>query len=325
MKIPKNKYKCLGAGIIALLVSAEVGARVGLGLGDPLLYETGPDYSYRVAPDQDLQRFGNRVFYNGEGLRSGPIDPQPSSGTTRILCIGDSITYGGAQTDQTETYPYQLQSILNRQDSQKFQVLNASAGGWGIANVEGYLRQEGIYHSQIVVLELGSHDLFQPKASSDLVGHSVSFPDHKPLLALQEGIVRYFIPRFLPGLTAPEPNLQAAPTQQDLERNLASLESIAELVKARRAKLIILLVEQPQGLEPQTALATLSKKKLAHKAKDLNLLYANSKQAFDQAGSHELFRDGLHPNSQGNSVMARVVAKQILNDIEVANGINSNF
>lgn len=320
-----SKFKWLGVSALALFISAELGARFGLGLGDPLLYETGPDYGYRVVPNQDLQRFGNRVFYNAEGLRSGPIKSQPPSGTIRVLCVGDSITYGGAQADQAETYPYQLQAILNRQNSRKFQVLNASAGGWGIANAEGYLRQAGIYHSQIVVLELGSHDLFQPKASGEIVGHSVSFPEQKPLLALQEGIVRYFIPRFLPGLAAPEPNLQAAPTKQDLARNLASLDRIAKLVRARKAKLIVLLVEQPDEFEPQTPLATLSKKMLAQKAKDLNLLYANSKQAFNQAGGPKLFRDGLHPNSQGNRVMAWVVAKQILNDIEVANGDNSNF
>ena len=111
---------------LGLLVVAEIACRA-YGLHTPVLYEATP-YGYRVRPNQDLRRFGNRVFYNAQGLRSEPAEPMPSAGVERVLCIGDSVTFGGTQTDQQDTYPYQLQGALRRRGLSA-EVLNASAGG----------------------------------------------------------------------------------------------------------------------------------------------------------------------------------------------------
>ena len=311
MKEVKQKIKWLFIGGVMLLVSAEISARYVLGLGDPPLYEASPVYGYRPKPNQDVRRFGNRIFYNAQGLRSEPIATLPKPGTIRILCIGDSITFGGVQTDQAQTYPYQLQAILNR-DATNFEVLNASAGGWAIENEEAYLRQQGIYHSKIVVLELGSHDLFQPKIGSELVGNSVNFPDRKPVLALEEGFFRYLLPKVAVNLQfLQEPNLQANPTEKDLKRNIATFLRIANFVKSQQAQLIVVLVEQPEEVEPKSKLANYSKELLVQKARELNIPLKNLQQDFRLSGGSKLFRDGIHPNSEGNKVMALAVAELI--------------
>jgi lysophospholipase L1-like esterase len=319
-KITKQ-IKWLSIAGVGLLISAEIYARFVLGLGNPVLYETSSVYGYRAIPNQNVRRFGNRIFYNAQGLRSEPISPNPVPGTVRVLCIGDSITFGGAQTDQAKTYPYQLQELLNREGSKTFEVLNASAGGWAIENEEAYLRQKGIYRSKIVVLELGSHDLFQPKASGEIVGKSVNFPKKNPLFALEEGFYRYFIPRFLPDLQVGEANLQSAPTEKDLNRNMATFVRIANLVKARKAQLIVILVEQPDELEPKSALANFSKKVIANQARDLNIPYKNLQEDFRLAGNNKLFRDGLHPNAAGNKVMAEAVAKLIQTNFKTSKNV----
>lgn len=322
MKEINKKIKWLFIASVILLVPAEISARFFLGLGDPMLFQTSPVYGYSPQPNQSVRRIGNKIFYNAQGLRSEPISTNPTPGTVRVLCIGDSITFGGVQTDQAETYPYQLQDILKRKTSRNFEVLNASAGGWAIENEEAYLRQQGIYRSQIVVLELGSHDLFQPKNNGEQVGHSVNYPVRKPLFALEEGFSRYLIPRYFPNLQPHEANLQATPSEKDLKRNIASFIRIANLVKARKAQLIVILVEQPSPLEPKNALGNYSKKLLANEARQLNIPYKNLQKDFQLAGGNKLFRDGLHPNSEGNKVMAIAVAELIKDSLKLAKSGN---
>lgn len=301
---------------VSFVVSAELFARFGLGLGEPIVYESAADYGYRALPNQNLRRFGNRIFYNAQGLRSEPIATKLPSGTIRVLCIGDSITYGGSQTDQALTYPYKLQEQLNQNSQTKFQVLNASAGGWAIANQEAYLRRFGIYNSQIVVLQMATHDLFQPKTSGDMVGKTQNYPDRKPLLALEEGLFRYFLPRYLPSLQPPpDPGVKTLPTKQDLQRNLASLVAINHIVKQQQGKLVIFSIEQPTDVEPQDTLTNQGKQALAQKVKELGIPYISLRNDFRQNGDRKLFYDDIHPNPAGNRVMARGIEKLIRQEV----------
>jgi lysophospholipase L1-like esterase len=310
----REPLKQLSIFIGTLLVFGEVSARFFVGLGNPPLYQSSDAYGYRHIPNQNIRRFGNRVFYNAEGLRSEPTTTYPALGTIRILCIGDSITNGGVRIDQSKTYPYLLQDVLNQNQTQNFEVLNASAGGWAIENIEGFLRQKGVFYSHIVVLQLGSHDLFQPKVSGEIVG-TINFPDRKPFLALEEGIFRYLLPNVFPNLhigeRLEEQNLQTSPTKVDLNRNISSLIRIAKLVRSKNAQLIVVLVEQPEELEPQDELTNYGKKIIADKANLLNIKYHNLKQELRNTSDTNLFLDGLHPNIEGNQVIANSVAELI--------------
>lgn len=314
---PAISIPCLG-----LLLSIETSARLTMGLGDPVLYETSSVYGYRPLPNQNIRRFGNRIFFNAEGLRSEEISTNPVSGTIRVLCVGDSITYGGSQTDQVETYPYQLQELLKRDSSVAVEVLNASAMGWALENQEAYLRKQGIYNSKIVVLQLGTHDLFQPKSSSTIVGQSVSFPAKKPLFAIEEGFSRYFIPKFFPNWQVGTYKLEFAPTKEDVKHNIASFVRIANFIKSKKAKLVLILIEQPEELEPKDELVTFGKKLIADKAKKLNIPYMNLREDFRLAGGSKLFHDGLHPNPKGNRVIAKSVAKWVMSNSKTSNKEN---
>lgn len=344
------KHKILWASALALLslVSMEFAARFIFGLGNPPVYQFDPDYGYRPAPNQDIRRFGNRIFYNAQGLRSEPITKRPAPRTIRILCVGDSITFGGTQTDQVATYPYQLQDTLNREvatlphNAQKYrtfveqpkgfmqsasalslveksfhtpryEVLNASAGGWALMNEEAFLRKFGTFNSQIVVLQVASHDLFQPKSSSSLVEESPSYPTQKPVFALQEALFRYVLPKYFPELQpAPDPGVKVQASKHYLERNLASLTRINSIVKANNSQLVVFLIEQPGKYEPKSALYKQAKQSFVHKAQALNMPYVFLRfQGFSKARYKKLFRDPIHPNAQGNALVAKAVAKLV--------------
>src|SRR5262249_6596744 len=84
---------------IALLVVGELGLRV-LGFGEPVLYDNRVAWGYRPLPDQPRQRFGGaRVHVNALGVRGPDVAPTRPPGTTRLLFLGDSVTWGGTYVD----------------------------------------------------------------------------------------------------------------------------------------------------------------------------------------------------------------------------------
>lgn len=278
------------------------------GLHTPLLYET-TEYGYRVVPNQSIKRFGNRVFYNAYGLRSEPIESTPAEGVLRILCIGDSVTFGGTQTDQKDTYSSLLEDELH-QRGLAAEVLNASAGGWAPENEEGWLRANGTFGARVVVFQLGTHDLFQHKAPSEIVGAHPQFPNHAPLLGLQELAFRYVLPRILGKIGISDPGVQAEPTKtkQDVSRTLASLVRMIDQVRAAGAKPVVMLVEQPEGLEPVDDLARFAKSELLSLTARLGVPLIRPVERLVGKGGERLLRDDVHPNEKGNRVIAQLIA-----------------
>lgn len=307
----RKRFALVGLVVAALSLAALEGlARFGMGLGDPPLVEASPAYGYRFRPDQDIRRFGKRVFYNHYGLRSEPMEPRPPAGVTRVLCVGDSVTNGGALTDQAQTYPYLLQDLL-RTSGDPYEVLNASAGSWGIGNVLAYLQAEGLYGSGVVVIELGSHDLWQQKSDSSSVG-TRDMPDEKPMLALQEAVLRY-LPRFLPKQSAPAAALPAFPPEY-LERNLADLSRTIALIRAQNARPLVMLVPEPKELDAVPEQVVEGQRRLAETMAALHVPYRWLLEDFRAARDvtpEPLFRDGIHPNPAGNAAMARAAAQLV--------------
>ena len=300
------------AALIILLLAMEVGAHL-CGLGRPLLYEK-TSYGYRVVPNQSLRRFGHRVSYNAFGMRSENTAARPAAGVLRVLCVGDSITFGSTSTDQSLTYPYQLQALLEKEgEGARYEVLNISAGGWAIENEEGWLAEHGIYGSHAVVLQVATHDIFQEKAGSDVVGTHASFPEHAPLLAMQELMVRYVLPRLSERLRLRDPGeVLYHHDRNDVARTMAALERIADLVRREGAELFVLFVEQPRGYEPDDELTRYGKERLRAKVEELGIPLILTASALEAAGGTKAFFDGLHPNALGNRVIAQQAAARIV-------------
>jgi lysophospholipase L1-like esterase len=292
-----------------LLIAVEGVAR-WFGLHTPVLYER-TSYGYRVKPSQDIRRFGNRVFYNSYGLRSEPMSPSPAPGVMRILCLGDSITNGGTITDQSETYPYLLERDL-REDGINAEVLNASAGGWALENEQGWLMQNGTFGARVLVLQVATHDLFQQMALSSTVDGHPSFPSRAPLLASKELIARYVLPRLFPSLRVEDPG--AAGVHPDLPAVRSSLQRIEAMVDLARhdgAATIVLQVEQPVLYEAQDALTRGAKQLLESELRTHDVAVLKTAEVMAARGDEALFRDSIHPNPQGNRILAEAVARAV--------------
>ena len=293
-----------GLALLILVVAAELLGR-WLGLHHPVLFER-TEYGYRVKPNQDILRFGNRVFFNDLGLRSESTPASPSPGTIRVLCIGDSVTYGGATTDQARTYPYLLQEQLK---PQPVEVLNASAPGWAVPNELGWLKANGTLGSSFVVLTISTHDLFQQLAPSSIVGRHPSFPDHEPTLALEGVASRYLLPRVVPWITTLDPGVSRDGGWSDRGARLVleDIEAFVRLVRAAGARPVLLL--STEAIDPtEDGLAAVARRQLYEALSKLDVPILTIDAAIAREGRAALYRDTVHPNEHGNLVFAQAVA-----------------
>src|SRR5262249_20912445 len=73
---------------------------------------------------------GVPVTINSKGLRDNEYDYEPRPGVTRILALGDSVTFGwGVRLEHT--YPKVLERLLNHGASQgSYEVLNGGVGNY---------------------------------------------------------------------------------------------------------------------------------------------------------------------------------------------------
>ena len=110
------------------------------------MYSRDDDIGYVLTPDFDGEfrgaEFRVSVRTNNTGLRG--IDLRPlAKNSVRILCLGDSFTWGWGVNDN-ETYPAELEKLLQiRYPRLDVQVLNAGVSGYGTDEELEFLKKRG--------------------------------------------------------------------------------------------------------------------------------------------------------------------------------------
>ena len=308
----KKRWKW-GILALGLIVGLELALRVLLGLGDPELFQKDDEIGYLVRADQNVKRFGNTIRINRYHQRSDDCGQLPAEGATRILVLGDSISHGGSSFSQEETYPELLKGELAKRLKRKVEVLNASAGSWGIGNELAYLKKFRTFGSHLVVLQTSSHDLIQAKSSSDAVGRNPSTPDSRPLCAITELFGRYLWPRtFGQSYRAPQPTQDK---QARFEQNMVDLRELVSLARAGGADILVLHVpDMREIIKGQD----FKKYDTWHKAflavcRDEKVPVLDLVTAWRSRGDGPmLYADTMHPNADGNRVIVDALATKIV-------------
>ncbi|NEO25407.1 MAG: SGNH/GDSL hydrolase family protein [Kamptonema sp. SIO4C4] len=310
MKRKKYLYwGLLTVGIIVLLM--EIALRWKWGLGNPVLSQKDAQTGYRFQPNQSVIRLGNQIKYNQYSQRSDLLSSVANEQLFRILMVGDSVLNGGSPIDQSETMSEQLEQKL-QQTGQPVEVLNASAGSWGIGNQWGYIQKFGTFDSDVLILQIGTHDLTQPTSTSSRVGRDPNYPNQKPLLALQEVWVRYLLPRS-PFATHSEIPPTLDPEQQ-FQKNLGYLEQIIQT--ARQDNIPVLVLYTPNWVDvlpkPHTP---------PYKPPFFRFLETNNIPVIDTHAAWSslppdtvkgYFRDSVHLTPQGNDAIATLIQTAIM-------------
>ena len=297
---------------LLLIGCAEAFLRTHFGLGHPPLVYANKNFSYAFRANQSTFRFGHRITYNAEGLRSEPLQ----SGAERVLCVGDSVTNGGARTDQLQTYPYKLEMRLN-ETRRHIQVLNASAGGWALDNEDAFINARGLFGAKFVVFQIGIADLEQPTATLADVADDPNFPTKEPPLAIAELISRYAMPKLRNVLQKPPTAPRTHPVA--LEHCLSTVHHMIETARSQGAVPFVLVTPNREELISECSYSW-KRKHLLLLCKALSVRYADTLMLFRAAKNQEqpMFRDNIHPNERGNEVLAAAAAEMISADLSSA-------
>jgi len=118
----------------------------------PGVFEPGQKLVERPRPE--LQ---HRVSINSLGYRGREIDPENQSGRIRLMCVGDSFTYG-AYVDDDATLPAQLERFL-RGRGYPVDVINAGVGDTTIVDQLYVLKRGARIQAKIVLLVFSENDI----------------------------------------------------------------------------------------------------------------------------------------------------------------------
>jgi hypothetical protein len=307
-----KKLKCFLFAATIILVGLELFARLCLGLGAPPLYIAHPTIEYLFKPNQDLVRFGNRVLINGYGMRT-PNFPahKQNRNEHRIMVYGDSVLNGGAQTDHDKLATSILSRELSKISHTPVVVGNISAGSWGPGNWMAYALEYGFFDADTLVLVMSSHDTADNPTFAPL--NPYTHPTDRPLSAVYEGISRY-LPRYLPALL---------PLAEEPEKTVVSEDTKAEAMGLGdlRAFLSLGLVQTPRvwvllwptqkelaaghrasGWEHATALCAELEIPCLSLWEPVQAALANGEKPF---------RDNIHPNAEGQKLIAAVLLEAV--------------
>lgn len=91
-------------------------------------YEYDPEIGHWLKPDQKAFTHDKLVEINSLGIRDREYTSNPASGTYRILAVGDSQTFGNGLAS-TDTWPKQLEHVLNKNNNTQFEVINSGLPG----------------------------------------------------------------------------------------------------------------------------------------------------------------------------------------------------
>mgnify|MGYP001447690821 CR=1 FL=1 len=111
--------------------------------------------------DREIPGLPYAVTTNAEGLRgTEPVGLAREPHSLRVLCLGDSYTYGVGVADPF-TYPAQLQLLLKKRlPGRPVQVINAGVPFYDIFDELAYFREKGVRLApDVVVLQFYGDDL----------------------------------------------------------------------------------------------------------------------------------------------------------------------
>jgi lysophospholipase L1-like esterase len=307
----KAKYWIPGCAI-ASLSAIELALRL-LGFGNPALLQADANAGYIFAPNQLVYRFGNRLEYNQFSQRSEQIDSAKPEGTLRILMIGDSVLNGNNTTDQQETIPELFEARLLG-IKKEVEVLNASAGSWGIGNQLGYIGKFGTFESDAVILQIGTHDLLQPPSGIPGVAKHPLMLNSKPLLAIQEVFHRHVMPKLSSVFVSNSPaaSVPVSESQRFME-NMQRFEQIVALVRAKNIPLFVLYTCDRADLLPVPNQPKF-KSEFVDRLKALKIPVIDTHAAWSKLPKTRVesyFRDGVHPTAPAYESIADLVFQQL--------------
>ncbi|MCW5890987.1 MAG: hypothetical protein KIT14_10595 [bacterium] len=287
-------------GLAGALVVAELGLRA-LGLGDPVLYDNRIAWGFRPLPDQTHRRlYGATVRINDVGTR-GPdvVVPRPA-GVTRLLFLGDSVTYGGSYVDEAELFSQVAGDVLARAGVPRVEALNAGVNAWGPRNMIGLTMTTGGFDSSVWIVTALDDDFRRERTR---IGE-VPYFNLAPRFALEELLVlgAYRVLGWY-RVGRPPSDLETL-----AEENLAAYEGLVDAARGRDARILLVWHPTEGALHgaPERHHAAFAAMAARREAAFLDLTAAY------RAAGGDVYVDGMHLGVAGHRAAGEAIGAALV-------------
>ena len=300
------------------------------------------DLGYRLRANVDMQARGVHVVTNSLGLRGPEVARTPAPGTGRVLVIGDSVAFG-FRLEEGETFPVLLEQELEQRDGGSWEVLNAGVEGYNTVNQLAYLRSSLLElrpKTVVLVFNLNDYDYGPVMGPLGVLTLDQSQRVESDSLAIRSEfwlLLRWLVatqgrvwigqgpaPTVTPAPGDESPfnpfdrfvsvlrkKFYAEPTDDRWQRMVDAMRDMAALCRERGIRLVVAIV--PDGDQIGVASPDLTpQKKLAEVCRTLELDCLDLQPGFAAAQTPMLYIDIMHPNAEGQRIMARDVASHLL-------------
>lgn len=120
---------------------------------------------YRLIPNISMDYYGVKININSFGFRGEEFNLEKDRNTYRILCLGDSVTFG-FRLPIEQTFPFLLCEGLNKDGTEGiyYEVLNGAVPGYCTLQEDKLLRAKGERISpDLVILNVVLNDIVMKK------------------------------------------------------------------------------------------------------------------------------------------------------------------
>lgn len=282
----------------------STGFESGVYIRDPLLF-----WKFRRSQRfKILNSSPSEYTINSRGLRGREFTIKPKEGVIRIICLGDSITFG-LGVNHEDAYPQELENLLNTGMSpQKFEVINA--GILGHSSLQGlrFLKKEILnYHPGIITVCYGQNDFDWPFPINKVDKQIQIQPSL--IVRLQNFIniskVYQLLSKVLLTVRLKIDNSgqifsYALHSQRVSEEDMA--DNLSEMIDTAEANgIILLLINATGGRAAEVIEFTANKKSVP---------FVNA--GIIKERDRHLLIDGCHPNHEGHKVIAGLIYEKLL-------------
>jgi lysophospholipase L1-like esterase len=325
----KNLARNLALSLVSFglcFVLAEVTFRL-IGYGNLEIYQPDPKVYWRLKPNQDCYtKIGRKpVHINSHGTRGAEFQVPKPSNVVRILCLGDSVTFGWGLSEE-ETYSKILEGRLQQEikDDRRIEVINAGVNAWSYPQLSIYLREYGLRFQPDYVVLAGANLWTQFSENSDpefvrkfmwrvrLKNFLRRFALYHYVVEVQlEDFYQKHRAKFVP--VDPKQD-QMFKEQQKTDPDAYFREAMlrfCEIALTNGVKPVVLHTPVQTDLEKGLDGAVLPAKRSV--AENLNIpLVDPSAEIKEKLGSLYLEADPVHLNAEGNEIIARHLSDALL-------------
>ncbi len=212
-----------------------------------------------------------------------------------------------------DTIRLTMQSLNGDNASDQYSVISAAASSWGPENMLEYLKERGIYQSDLVFLVLSTHDIFNFPTFDDAV---IPYRVHKNVAATDDLIYAIYN-RIRPWLKS---KISSSDTRMivDEARDKAKsiINDIIELVQNQNKKII--LVFHPTERESQNDFLDVGF--FLSVANENNIEFINLQKKYknyNNFNSDKVHYDGMHLTPGGANLVAEVFKEKSMATFEL--------